>query len=280
MNRGKLRRRVISLLQEEADPRHWTADEINENLNEGQREFNKIARQVRIRIEYAVGLYGNLFPAPTNALSIVSATYWDGNDEILLKIKSRDYLDHAYGSNWQDDIGTDPRIIYEALVQEIPFIGIRDYLSLYPIPNVTAISLDQEDLSAELGTAGVLVWQDDSGTYGIPVGVLEEDVYGVDGAMYGMIIGIYSPATTAELLKIESVKNTKDMTTDGDEPEIREANHMTIVNYALHKCFEREGDQQNIIQSDRYKKKFDNDARINKGQPIVEERKSVEPWRL
>lgn len=280
MNRGKLRRTVISRLQEEADPRHWTADEMNSYLDEGQREFNKIARQVRIQIEYAVGLYGNVFPAPRNALSIVSAKYWDGNNDLLLEIKSRDYLDHTYGSSWQDDTGTDPRILYEALVQEIPFIGIRDYLSLYPIPDVTPIALDQEDLSAELGTAGVLVWQDNSGTYGIPVGVLEEDTYGLDGGMYGMIVGIYSPAATDPLLKIESVKNTKDMTTDGDEPEIRETNHMAIVDFALHRCFEREGDQNNVILSNRYLKRFNEEARVNKGQPIVEERKSVEPWRL
>jgi len=280
MNRGEMRAKVISRLQEEASPRQWTRTEINEYLDEGQEAFNKKAWQIRLEIAYTVGLYGNVFPVPGDVLEIIGAHFWDGSEDTPLDPITRAELDRTQGTGWQDDTASEPDNYYEALIQDPPYLGIRDYISLYPIPTTDAVTIAQEDLSAELNGIGELVWLNGDTARGMPVGLSDQDIYSVGGNAFGMIVGIYERDDDEDAFKIETAKRPNKMTSDGDEPEIRPANHMALVNYALHKCFDRPGETRDPKQSDYFRALFDEDRKANRGQPVVRQRRTVKPWRL
>jgi len=275
-----MRTTVISRLQEEPNPRQWTRSEINGYLDEGVEEFNKLAWQLRLEIIYTIGLYANIFPVPANALEILAGHFWDGTEWRPLRKRTRGWLDDEKGRGWQDDTSSIPEAFFEALVPVAPYIGIRDYISLYQIPTTTAITIAQEDLSAELNGIGELVWLDGNTARGIPVGISDEDIYAIDGNQFGQIVGIYERATTDDAFKIEVVKRPNPMTSDGDEPEIRESNHMAAVNYALYKCFDRPGETRDDKLAGHFWTLFDVDRKANKGQPIVKQQRSVKPWRV
>lgn len=278
MNRGEMRGKVISLLQEEANPRQWTRNEINGYLDQGVEEFNKKAWQLRLEVTYTVGLYGNIFPVPANALEVIRGHFWNGNEWRPVRKTTRAKLDDEQGTGWQDDTESIPSWFFEALVPEPPYIGIRDYISFFRIPTTTAIAIAQEDLSAELNGIGELVWLDGNTARGIPVGLSDQDIYAIDGNQFGQIVGIYERAATDDTFKIECVKRPRLMANDGDEPEIRESNHMAVVNYAVYKCFERPGETRDTGIAANYFALFDNDRKANKGQPIVKQQRSVKPW--
>ena len=280
MTRGEMRTKVISRLQEEPNPRQWTRTEIDEYLNEGVDEFNKLAWQLRLEIIYTIGLYANIFPVPANALEIIAGHFWDGTEDRPLLKTTRGQLDDEEGRGWQDDTSSIPDAFFEALVQKPPYVGIRDYLSLYQIPTTTAITIAQEDLSAELSGIGELVWLDGNTARGIPLGLSDQSVYAIDGNQFGQIVGVYERETTDDTFKIECVKRPRLMANDGDEPEIREANHMAVVNFALYKCFERPGETRDPKIAANYWALFDDDRKANKGQPIVRQQRSVKPWEV
>ncbi len=278
MNRGQIFAKVISRLQEEPNPRQWTRTEINGYINDGCEEFNKKAWQLRLLVSYTIGLYGNVFPVPANGLEIISAKFWDGSDEHPLDPITRAQLDEDEGVGWEDDTTSVPSHYFEALVANPPYMGIRDYMSLFRIPTSDAVTIAQEDLSAELLGIGELVWLDGNSVRGIPIGITDEDISSIDGSQFGQIVGIYERAASVDALYLEIVKRPRVMVNDGDEPEIREANHMALVNYALHKCFDRPGETMNGNLSKYFRELFEDDRKANRGQPIVRQRRSVAPW--
>lgn len=281
MNRKDMRERVLSLLQEErSNPRQWTKDEVNENLIEGEEEFNKTARQLRRRISYTVGLYGNVFPVPSMALEILNAHYWDTVDEKLLELKTRADVDERYGTGWEDETTSVPWWLFEQVLEETPYFGIRDYVSMYPISTEDAVTIDQEDLSAELDGAGELVWASGDMSRGIPVGLSNDEIYPVDGNQFGQIVGIYERQATDDALYLDIPRAPRRMESDGDKPEIREANHMALVNYAMFKCLSRPGETQDMKSAQTYYALFDHDRRAVRGQPVVRADRRVRPWRV
>lgn len=280
MTRGEIFARVISRLQEEPNPRQWTRNEINDYINEGCEEFNKKTWQLRLLVSYTIGLYSNVFPVPANGLDVIGAKFWNGTDEYPLDPRTRAELDDKEGRGWEDDTCTVPSGYFEALVENPPYMGIRDYISLFRIPSSTTVIIAQEDLSAELNGIGELIWLDGSTARGIPVGITDEDVSAINGMQFGQIVGIYERGSTEDALRLEIVKKPKVMVNDGDEPEIREANHNSIVNYTLHKCFDRPGETFNGGLSRYFRGLFDDDRMANKGQPIVRQQRSVKPWGL
>ena len=279
MNRGQIFAKVISRLQEESNPRQWTRTEINGYINDGCEEFNKKAWQLRLLVSYTIGLYENIFPVPSNCLEIINAKFWDGSEEHPLEPITRARLNADEGVGWEDDTTTVPSHYYEALVDNPPYMGIRDYMSLFRIPTSDEVTIDQEDLSAELLGVGELVWLDGNATRGIPIGITDEDISSIDGMQFGQIVGIYERASTVDALFLEIIKRPRVMVNDGDEPEIREANHMSLVNYALHKCFDRPGETMNGPLSKYFRQLFEDDRMANRGQPIVRQLRSTKRWR-
>jgi hypothetical protein len=277
-----MREKVFSLLQEErANPRQWTREEVNDYLNEGEDEHNKLSRQLRERVSYTVGLYGNTFPVPGGALEIASAHYWDGTDEKPLELKTRRDNDRDYGEGWEDETTSQPWRLFESLLEETPYFGIRDYLSLYPISSADDITIAQEDLSAELNGVGELVWLEGDTSRGIPVGLSDDEIYPVDGQQFGMVVGVYErDADDDDALFIETPRCPRGMESDGDEPEIRKSNHMAVVNYAMYRCLSRPGETQDMKTAAHYLKLFDSDRRANRGQPVVRADIRVRPWRV
>ena len=122
------------------------------------------------------------------------------------------------------------------------------------------------------------MWLDGTTARGIPIGLSNQELYSIDGNQFGQIIAIYEREDTDDTLKIEAVKRPRKMENDGDEPEIREANHMAVVNFAIYKCFERPGATRDTDIAANYWALFDNDRKANKGQPIVKQQRSVKPW--
>ena len=281
MNRRDMREKVLSLLQEErANPRQWMKDEIDGYLNDGEEEFNKLARQLRQRISYTVGLYDNVFPVPGRAIEIVSAHYWNGTDEKPLDLIPRRDLDENKGTGWEDDTTSVPWNMFESLLEETPYFVIRDYVSLYPISTEDSVTIAQEDLSAELDGVGELVWLSGDTARGIPVGLTDDEIYPIDGQQFGQIVGVYERGSTEDALMLEVPRSPRRMESDGDQPEIRESNHMALVNYAMYKCLSRPGETQDMKTAAHYMALFSKDQRANRGQPIVRAERTVKPWGL
>lgn len=162
MNFLELQNKVIQKLKERSTPKHWTADEIKDNVNRGCKKFaaEAMPRLQRLPL-YPVDLPTGKFAFPDDILKM-KAIYWN---DTKLNFVDEEYLDNLYSVDAPPMvIGSSPesRQNWRSAIAENPTHCLIDdgYVRLYPIPQATvsAVSLRKtfED-SLSVGETDIVV---------------------------------------------------------------------------------------------------------------------------
>jgi len=247
MNRQEIRYAALNKLgvpeTQRDDPRFWSTSELNDMINECNRDLVKKTEYYRKNNTVIVADEQTYFDLPDDCFKVLRVTH-DGEKLRPSSTAELDDLD----LNWRDDAESDPIYYFIDVLQP-------GKLGVYPRPTDTGGTYDysQEygiiNVLAETGTTFTF-----SGEYGAIVNMKNDEDYEFNQDE-GVCVRI---TTTSDNLKIDYVAIPPELTEDTESPAINEVYHDAYVYYLVKEALLKYNDRKDQSKIGMYEMKYNN----------------------